>query len=147
VSDRPILYIDRCLGKAVAAALRAAGAEVRVHDDHFAPAAKDEDWIPQVAGWGWVVLTKDNNIRRRPGEREAVLLSTARVITLSSGNMRGADRAALFVSRLADLEQLAVSRQPPFVAVLSPVDLQIVFPRPGADAAGSNEPEDADPPA
>lgn len=46
MADRPTFYIDRCLGKSVAAALRAAGADVRVHDDHFAQDARDEDWIP-----------------------------------------------------------------------------------------------------
>src|SRR5205823_7286351 len=95
VADRPTFYVDRCLGKAVANALRAAGADVQIHDDHFAQAALDEDWIPRVADQGWVILTKDKNIRRRRGEREAVLTANARVFTLSSGNMRGADMAAL----------------------------------------------------
>ena len=36
MADRPTFYVDRCLGKAVARALRAAGADVRVHDDFFA---------------------------------------------------------------------------------------------------------------
>lgn len=40
--------------------------------DPCAQAALDEDWIPQVSAWGWVILTKDKNIRRRAGEREAV---------------------------------------------------------------------------
>jgi hypothetical protein len=110
--------------------LRAVGADVRAHDDHFPQAALDEDWIPQVSAQGWVILTKDKNIRRTAGEREAVLLSNARVVTLSSGNMRGADMAALFVNRLAEIEQLAASHPPPFVAVLSPVGIQVVLPRP-----------------
>lgn len=95
MADRPTFYVDRCLGKAVANALRVAGANVQVHDDHFAQAAQDEDWIPRVAAQGWVILTKDKNIRRRPSEREALLMSSARIFTLSSGNMRGADMAAL----------------------------------------------------
>ena len=40
-----------------------------------------------ISAWGWVILTKDKNSRRRLGEREAVILPGARVVTLSSGNM------------------------------------------------------------
>ena len=144
MSDRPTFYVDRCLGKAVANALRAAGADVRIHDDHFAQAAPDEDWIPRVADQGWVILTKDKNIRRRRGEREAVLTANARVFTLSSGNMRGADMAALFVRHLADMEQVATALVPPFVAVVGREGIEIVFPlpphEPGSDSAAGEPP-------
>src|SRR5262245_254483 len=105
MSDRPIFYVDRCLGKAVPRALQEAGARVEIHDDHFAKDAEDEVWIPEVARRGWVILTKDKNIRRTPGEREAALTANARIFTLSSGNMRGEVMAALFVTRLPDLEK------------------------------------------
>ncbi len=137
--DRPVFYADRCLGKVVPRALRDAGARVEVHDDHFAQDAPDEQWIPEVAGRGWVILTKDKNLRRTHGEREAVLTSNARVITLSSGNMRGETMAALFVARLADLEALAARQPPPFVAVISPVEMRVVIPRPASPAEGGGE--------
>jgi hypothetical protein len=125
------------LGKAVANALRAAGANVQIHDDHFAQAALDEDWIPQVSAQGWVILTKDKNIRRPGGEREPVLAANARVITLSSGNMRGADMAALFVGHLTEMERLATSHPPPVVAILGRGGIQIVLPRPAPDSGNS----------
>jgi predicted nuclease of predicted toxin-antitoxin system len=137
VSDRPTFYIDRCLGKVVARGLRTAGANVQLHDDHFAQDARDEDWIPKVSANGWVILTKDKNIRRIAGEREAVLLSHARVITLGSGNMRGEDMANLFIAHLAEMESLAINQPPPFVAILTRGrGLEIVLPRP-PDAAPS----------
>src|SRR6266542_7140985 len=95
--DRPIFYVDRCLGKAVLKALLEAGARVEKHDDHFPQNAQDEEWIPEVAKRGWVILTKDKNIRRRVGEREAILLSVVLVFTLSSENMPVALMAALSV--------------------------------------------------
>jgi hypothetical protein len=43
--EAPTFFLDRSLGKnLVAEALRTAGVQVEVHDDHFAPDAKDEDW-------------------------------------------------------------------------------------------------------
>jgi predicted nuclease of predicted toxin-antitoxin system len=145
VSDRPTFYVDRCLGKAVVTALRAAGANVQAHDDHFAQDALDEDWIPQVAAQEWVILTKDKNIRRRPAEREALLTANARIFTLSSGNMRGADMAALFVLHLSDMEQVANGLRTPFIAVVASDGIHIVYPIPSPDSppgdSGGGSPE------
>jgi hypothetical protein len=128
VANRPIFYVDRCLGKAVAAALVTAGAEVRVHDDYFAQDAPDEDWIPEVAARGWVILTKDKNIRHRQGEREAAILSEARIFTLSSGGMRGPVMAAIFVKHLDAMEQMALALVPPFLAIVREDGVEIVYP-------------------
>ena len=134
--DRPTFYADRCLGKAVPRALRAAGAQIEIHDDHFVQDAADEDWISEVSSRGWIILTKDKNIRRPGGEREAVLKANARVITLSSGNMLRDDIIALFVGRLAEMEQLAADRSPPFVAILGPGGIEIVIPPPSSAPPG-----------
>lgn len=127
----PVFFIDHCLGKTVAHALRAAGADVRVHTDFFSQDALDEVWIPDVAGRGWVILTKDKNIRRRHGEREAALLAEARIFTLSSGNLRGADMAARFVQHLDAITQTALALEPPFLVVVSADGLEVVYPLPG----------------
>jgi predicted nuclease of predicted toxin-antitoxin system len=142
--ERPTFYVDRCLGKAVPRELQAAGALVEIHDDHFAQDAPDEEWIPQVSARGWVILTKDKNIRRRHGERETVLLASARIFTLSSGNMKAAEMARLFVGNLTEMESLAVSCPPPFVAVVSLGGIQLVLSRPasppGTEGEGTTEP-------
>jgi hypothetical protein len=81
--------VDRSLGKGMGRLLREAGATVELHDDHFPQTELDKNWIPNVTARGWVILTKDKNIRRPSGEREDVLLAGAKVFTLTSGNMRG----------------------------------------------------------
>jgi predicted nuclease of predicted toxin-antitoxin system len=128
VANRPTFYLDFCLGKTVAEALKAAGATVELHKDHFAQDVEDTTWIPRVAEWGWVILTKDKNIRRRHGEREATLFAQARMFTLSSGNMRGAVMAELFVRNLDAMETLALALEPPFLAVVSLDGIEIVYP-------------------
>ena len=127
MSEQPTFYIDRCLGKAVARGLLAAGLAIEIHDDHFPQNAPDEEWIPQVSARGWVILTKDKNIRRRAGEREAVLLANARVFTLTSGNMRGADMIALFLRHRDEMERIAITAPPPFVAILGLGGIQMVL--------------------
>lgn len=57
-------FVDRCLGRGpVVSALRAAGVQTHAHDDHFAQDTLDVDWLTEVGRQGWVVLTKDKNIR------------------------------------------------------------------------------------
>jgi len=43
---------------------------VAIHDDHFPPDAPDTAWLQVVGERRWVVLTKDERIRRRPLERQ-----------------------------------------------------------------------------
>jgi predicted nuclease of predicted toxin-antitoxin system len=137
VSSRPTFYVDRCVGKQVVQALRDAGARVEAHDDHFAQNETDESWIPDVANRGWVILTKDKNIRRRAGEREAVVTASAKIITLTSGNMTGAEMAATFVTHLADMESLVANQPAPFVAILGPGGMQAVLPKSGGSGEGT----------
>lgn len=137
MAKRPTFFVDYCLGKAVAEALRAAGATVELHSDNFAQDVEDTTWIPRVAAKGWVIVTKDKNIRRRHGEREATLFAQARMFTLSSGSMRGSVMAELFVSNLDTMETLALTLHPPFLAVVSPTGIEIVYPLPDASGGDS----------
>lgn len=58
-------FLDHQIGRyQVAEALRSAGARVEVHLDHFAGDMPDVEWIPEVARRDWVLVTKDQNIRR-----------------------------------------------------------------------------------
>ena len=129
MSERPTFFVDRCLGgKIIVEALRTTGATVEAHDKHFTQDTLDVDWIPVVAERGWVILTKDKNIRRRHTEREALLLSLARVFTLTSGNMRGVDMANLLISHLPQMEQIVQTQAAPFVYAVSPTELILLHP-------------------
>src|SRR5438094_3502495 len=67
-----VYFVDRYLGRRIVPeALRQAGMRVEVHDDHFAADAPDVQWIAVGGQRGWVVLTKDERIRRRSSELTA----------------------------------------------------------------------------
>jgi uncharacterized protein with PIN domain len=98
-----VFFLDRSLGrKIVAQALRAAGATVEVHDDHYAPDAKDEDWLVEVGRRGWIVLTKDDRIRYRATERMALMSAKVRTFVLTSSQLQGSEMAAAFVKAYGD---------------------------------------------
>jgi hypothetical protein len=69
-------FVDRSLGgKILADALKAAGERIEIHDDHFPKDATDELWLAKVCAKGWVILSKDDRIRRNPVERQAARLA------------------------------------------------------------------------
>ena len=73
------------------------GETVEIHDDHFSPDAKDEDWLVEVGKRGWIVLTKDDRIRYRVTERTALTSSRVRAFVLTSSQLQGTEMAAAFV--------------------------------------------------
>lgn len=50
----------------------------------ISPETKDEVWIPQAAGHGWVVISRDRHIKSRPAERRAIVDNEARFVTLDA---------------------------------------------------------------
>jgi hypothetical protein len=76
VPPERVFFTDRDLGRhKLPNLLRQGGLQVEVHHDHFEPDAADVDWLPKVAARGWIVLSNDQQIMRRPLEREAVRAS------------------------------------------------------------------------
>jgi uncharacterized protein with PIN domain len=99
--SEPELFIDRSLGKSIAEALRAVGLIVHtmtsVYGEVNARRLTDEEWLRDAGREDWIVLTKDDAIRRRPAERDALTDAGVRVFCLTNRNLRGADQAARFV--------------------------------------------------
>lgn len=84
-----------------------AGAKVELHKDHFRDDAPDAEWLAEVGRRGWVVLTKDEAIRRNPLELNALLAGNVRAFILTLANMTGVDMANLLVHHLGHIERLA----------------------------------------
>jgi predicted nuclease of predicted toxin-antitoxin system len=110
-------FIDRCLGgKRIAEVLRNAGISVEIHDDHFDKGAQDVDWLPDVGRRGWIVLTKDARIGKRPLEKIAVASTGIRMFTLASQNLSGADMAEIFLKSIISMQELIRKHPAPFIA-------------------------------
>jgi len=105
--------------KVVANALREHGFSVELLEDRFTSDAADEEWLPEIGELGWLILTKDDKIRRRPVERDALLRSGARAFILPSGNMSGKEMAATITKALPRIQRFVGKNQPPFIARIS----------------------------
>jgi len=71
---------------------------VEIHDDHFKRDEEDRIWLTAVGQRRWVILTKDQRLRYRPLEINALRSSGARVFILVAGNLRGGEIADVFVA-------------------------------------------------
>jgi hypothetical protein len=100
----------------VAGALRGAGVTVEIHDDHFSPDTRDEDWLREVGQRGWIVLTKDSRIRYHTVELRALIKGRVAAFVLSGGNLRGDEMAEIFLKALPAMDRFARKNRPPFIA-------------------------------
>ena len=115
-------FVDRALGgKVVAEALRTAGEQTEAHDDLFPQDTDDVDYLGPVGQQGWVLLTKDKNIRRNELERAALIASGVACFALTSGNLRGPEMAQAFVTALPRIKRVLGRFAPPFVAIVGAV--------------------------
>ena len=111
------LFVDRSLGgKKVAAALRAAGVAVEVHDDHYPNNKPDAEWLDDVGRKGWVVLTKDERLQHRPAEFVALFEGGTAVFVLTTSDLTGDAMAKVWVSAIPAMRALVADTDIPFIA-------------------------------
>lgn len=113
-------FLDHQIGRyQVAAALRAAGAKVEVHLDHFPGDMPDVDWIPEVARRDWVLITKDQNIRRNPLERFAYEAAKLRGFVSTGKDMNAGELGELLVRCLPGMARRTAGRRGPLLFTIS----------------------------
>lgn len=115
-----VFFVDRSLGKRVVAqSLRDAGARVEVHDDYFPENATDVDWLTAAGQRGWVVLSKDEQIRRNPLERDAIKAARVKAFFLTQQGLSGPEMGEIFVKALPGMVRRAVRQPGPFIFTVS----------------------------
>jgi hypothetical protein len=100
--------MDRSLGRnRVPDGLRDAGWQVVTLSEHYGrpqdETVSDEAWLELAGSRGWAVLMKDERIRYRTSERQALIASGVHAFCLASGNLRAADMVEPYVSNEADI--------------------------------------------
>lgn len=96
------------------------------HCDHFAPGVSDVAWLVEVGQRGWVVLTKDKSIRRRPLEYEAFRAARCRVFVLTATDVTGEEQAAILVGALRPITRFARRASPLLARVTRKGDVSLI---------------------
>ncbi len=114
------LFVDRDAwsGK-LDAALRQADIPFQAHRDHFAHDTPDPEWLREVGRRGWLVLTRDQNIRRKPNELAALREAGVILFALTSGNLSAQETAEIVVKVWPKMQTLAARTTPPAVFSVS----------------------------
>lgn len=116
----PFLFIDRdAWSRALGEALTAAGIAFVAHHQRFAPAAPDTEWLAVAGAEGWLVLTRDQNIRRRPNELAAVKTSGVCMFVLGQGNLSAAETARIVVGAYPRMLRAARGASRPAIFTLT----------------------------
>ena len=110
-------FIDRSLGrKHLARALIERGLTVHtmasVYGERAAQKLADEDWLIDAGVQGWVVLLKDDRIRRRPAERDALMDAKVRAFCLTSAQLPASEQTARFLGNLGRIRRQAAKPGP-----------------------------------
>lgn len=87
-------------------ALRAAGVEIRVHDEIFPQGTQDVDWLREAGAHRWVVITRDDRIRYNQLEKQAVIAARLRFFSITSSSLTGEEAASLILSALDKMSRL-----------------------------------------
>jgi hypothetical protein len=111
--------VDRSLGsQKVPAGLRASGIHVEVHDDHFARDEDDTVWLQACGGSRWIVLTKDERIRRDPAEVRAIIASGAHAIFIGRQDVTAGEMLQDLLPALPRMmKRLAGAEKPTYLLV------------------------------
>lgn len=113
-------FVDRSLGRGmVVEALRAAGELVEPHDDHFMQNTPDAEWLVEVGRRGWVVLTKDKNIRSNQLEHVALVRANVACFMLGRGDLTAAAMGKIFIDALPVMRRVLRRFEVPLAASLS----------------------------
>lgn len=93
---------------------------ILVFDDLFPQDVADDVWLREAGERGWVVLTKDEKIRRRPGEQRAIVEAGVRCFCLHpTKGMTGEDMAEVLARALPRILRIAVADPGGYVKIVN----------------------------
>jgi len=83
----------------------------------------DEVLLDKAGDRGWILLTKDRRIRRRPVELEALKRARVRALFFAAGDMTSAQMIRSFRAALPRIQRLVKREKPPFLRRITPAGL------------------------
>lgn len=85
------------------------------HKERFRHDVSDVDWLTVVGREGWIVLTRDKNIRLREIERNALISAKVAAFVFTGGNASGIETMEAIVAALPRMANVLAKNPPPFI--------------------------------
>jgi len=111
----PIFLDENLAGKRLPEGLRKDGLTVKLLHEEFQRGILDADLFPLVGKQRWILLTKDNQIRRRPLEVDAFIAARLRVFVFESAEMTSEEMLDAFRGAVSAIDRVVRNQKPPFV--------------------------------
>jgi len=92
---------------------------VETHEGHFPSDAADETWLTEVGRQDWVVLLKDDRIRYRLAEKQALARARVRAFFLVPKGLTGPENGAIFAKAHTRIQRCSLGNPAPFIAKVS----------------------------
>ncbi len=124
--EETTFYVDDCLGKSVALSLREAGWKTEWHRDHFQrDNVLDVEIYDYIGPKNWVMLTKDNKLRRNEEEVVKLVLCNLRVFSLSRNDMNSQQMVDAFLNHARAIGRLLKNEPAPFIAYVKSDSVEV----------------------
>lgn len=114
----PDIYVDESTSQVyVPNALRQRGFKVWTRREAFPnhPQVDDVTWLAHCGRRGWIAITKDQAIKRRPNEAAMVLQAQMRMFVLTGDGLLGEQQAELVVQAIPAMRRWVREQAPPFM--------------------------------
>lgn len=86
-----------------------------VYGERVGQGLADTEWLHDAGTRGWVVLMKDDKIRYRPAELEALMAAGVRTFCLTNANLGGQAMAQRFLRQLPRISEIAAEHAGPYI--------------------------------
>jgi len=95
--------------------MREAGANVVTPYDGGLAGSTDESWLAVIGYRRWLALLRDQNIRRRPLERRALVAAGVGAFICTAGEATAEEVTTVVLSLLEKMANVGVSERRPFI--------------------------------
>ena len=113
-------FVDNNLSIHLAHGMREFGEDIDHLQDHFLQSAHDEEWLPVVGKNGWILITRDDNIRWRVAELRALRAHDVGAYFLGGKNLNRCQLVQQLVRNWPQMKAKAQSQRRPFALRVPP---------------------------
>lgn len=96
-----------------------AGAQVRLPGPDVPFGTPDEEWLRKAGQQRWTVLMRDQRVRHRPAELQALRTARVGAFVITAGQATAQRTAEIVLQRLPRMLNIATSERRPFLYTLS----------------------------
>jgi hypothetical protein len=117
--ERAVFYLDESIySRLLGEALEQAGVSVRRPGVDVPFGTPDEAWLATAGAHGWIVLMRDQRVRHRALEIQALRNARVGAFVLTAGQATARDTAIVVVAKLPKILNISLSERKPFLYTL-----------------------------